>query len=240
MQGAVTTPRLGPADAPARPPQSQTLDRGLRVLELLQEAETPLSSSQIAAALQVHRSIAYRIVRTLEDHRMVSRAVDGRWQLGVGLAVLARGVLPSLHSAATPELAELANDLTMTAFLAVADRDECLTVLTVEPRQSQVHVAYRPGRRHPLDRGGPGVALLAGGPPRPGERQEVTAARHTGYTITHGEVIPGLSSVASPVVTVAGRVVASVAVLFPQGPLDEEPVVRRVRAAAAAIGRQLP
>lgn len=229
------------AQREAAPPLSQTLDRGLRVLELLAEQERPLSSGQIAAGLGVHRSIAYRIVRTLENHRLLQRRSDGCWELGVGLAVLARGVSPTLHAAATPELADLANDLGMTAFLAVADRDECVTVLTVEPRHSQVHVAYRPGRRHPLDRGGPGVALLAGGPPLPGERTEVAAARRAGYTLTSGEVVPGLSSVAAPVVPAGGGVVASVAVLFLQEPLREvDPVARRVREAAAAIARELP
>ena len=129
----------------------------------------------------------------------------------------------------------------MTAFLAVADRDECVTLVTVEPRHSQVHVAYRPGRRHPIDRGGPGVALLAGGPPRPGERPEVTAARERGYTLTSGEVVPGLSSVAAPVVPDAGECVASVAVLFLQEPpRDVEPVAERVCEAARAIARVLP
>lgn len=229
-----------PAEGSA-PPLSQTLDRGLRVLELLADQERPLSSVQIAAALEVHRSIAYRIVRTLEDHRLLQRRSDGCWELGVGLVVLARSVSPTLHTAATPELADLANDLGMTAFLSVADRDECVTVLTVEPRHSQVHVAYRPGVRHPIDRGGPGLALLAGAPPRPGERPEVATARTTGYALTSGEVVPGLSSVAAPVVPADGVVVASVAVLFLQEPpRPVEPVARRVRAAAGAIARELP
>lgn len=235
------TTSLGAAAGPAAAPLSQTLDRGVRVLELLAEQEQPLSSAQIAAALGLHRSIAYRIVRTLEDHRLLQRRTDGRWELGVGLVVLARGVSPTLHTAATPELASLANDLGMTAFLAVADRDECVTLITVEPRHSQVHVAYRPGRRHPIDRGGPGVALLAGGPPRPGERPEVTAARTGGYTLTSGEVVPGLSSVAAPVVTDGGVCVASVAVLFLQEPpRDVEPVALRVCEASRTIARMLP
>lgn len=221
-------------------PLSQTLDRGLRVLELVAEREQQLTSAQIATALGVHRSIAYRIVRTLEDHHLLQRCPDGGWELGVGLLVLARSVSPVLHRAATPELAELANDLGMTAFLSVADRDECVTVLTVEPRHSQVHVAYRPGRRHPIDRGGPGVALLAGAPPRQGERLEVTAAREAGYAHTSGEVVPGLSSVAVPVAPEGGDVVASVAVVFLQEPPgDVEPVAVRVRQAARAIAREL-
>lgn len=219
-------------------PHSQTLDRGLRVLEVLADAEVPLTSTQLAGALAVHRSIVYRILRTLEDHRLVGRGPDGHWEPGIGLAVLARGVSRSLHAAATPELADLANELGMTAFLAVADRDECLTVLAVEPRHSQAHVSYRPGGRHRLDRGGPGIALLAGGPPRPGERAEVTSARRAGYALTTGEVIPGMSSVAAPVVTGRG-VVASVAVVYAAGQVAPDHISERVRRAAARIAAEL-
>jgi DNA-binding IclR family transcriptional regulator len=219
-------------------PHAQTLDRGLRVLEELAEAERPLRSVRLAEILGVHRSIVYRILRTLEDHGLVRRT-DGGWVLGAGLAALARSALPGLDGAATPGLGELANELGMTAFLTVADRDECLTVLTAEPTHSAAHIVYRPGRRHPLDRGGPGIALLAGGPPLPGERPEVTAARAAGYTVTHGEVITGLSSVAAPVVGADGRAVASVAVLYPTGQPQEERIVGCVCRAAAAIGRAL-
>lgn len=230
----------GTAPGHGAAPLSQTLDRGLRVLELLAEQEQPMSSAQIAAAVGVHRSIAYRIVRTLEDHRLVQRRLDGCWEPGMGLVGLARSVSTTLHRAATPELVELADDLGMTATLSVADRHECVTVLTVEPRRSQVHVAFRPGRRHAIDRGGPGVALLAGGPQQPDERPEVTAARATGYALTSGDVVPGLSSVAAPVVSEGGDVVASVAVLFLQDPPpDVEPVAVRVCQAARAIAREL-
>lgn len=229
---------MTPVAAPAT--HSQTLDRGLRALELIHEAERPLQSGELARALQVHRSIVYRVLRTLEAHRLVHRVPGGGWQLGVGLAVLARGVLPSLEAAATPELVALADDVGMTAFLAVADDAECVTLLSVEPRKSQVHVATRPGRRHPLDRGGPGIALLAGGRALPGERPEVTAARQAGWTYTRGEVVVGLSSVAAPVVTAQDGVVASLAVLFLDEAVDVAPLARRVCEAAAAVATRLP
>lgn len=224
---------MGPA------PHSQTLDRGLRVLEVLTEAGQPLSSAQLVSSSGLHRSIVYRILRTLEDHRLVTRRGDGCWEPGVGLAVLARGVAPSLHAAATRELADVADDLGMTAFLAIADRGECLTVLTVEPRHTRAHVSYRPGGRHPLDRGAPGLALLAGGPAEPAERSEVTVARRDGFAMTHGEVIAGMTSVAAPVVTARRGVVASVAVVYVEGPGEPAGVAERVRRAAAAIPEEL-
>ena len=74
-------------------------------------------------------------------------------------------------------LANLAEELQMTAFLVVADGDEAVTIDSVEPTSLDAHVAYRPGTRHPIDRGAPGLALLAGRPAVPGERAEVAVAR---------------------------------------------------------------
>jgi DNA-binding IclR family transcriptional regulator len=60
-------------------------------------------------------------------------------------------------------LANLCQSLATTAFLVVADGDEAVTIDSVEPTSLDAHVAYRPGTRHSIDRGAPGLAL-AGGP----------------------------------------------------------------------------
>ena len=57
---------------------SQTLSRGIRLLEMLAEAPAPMTIAELAESLGVHRSIAYRILRTLEDHRLVMRDASGR------------------------------------------------------------------------------------------------------------------------------------------------------------------
>jgi len=223
------------------PPALQTLDRGVRVLELLADAPGALTIAQIADGLGVHRSIAYRLLRTLERHRLVRRDENGGYRPGVGLAVLARTVDASLQAAALPELTELARDLGMTAFVVVRDGDDAVTLHTVEPRQSQVHVAYRPGIRHPVDRGAPGLALLAGAPALAGEREEVRTARGRGWAWSSGEVLTGLSSVSAPILDRNRVAVAAVAVVYlDDGAEDRDGLGRRVVAAAEAIARELP
>ena len=56
-----------------RPPASQTLSRGIRILEVLADARESLTIDQVARRLDVHRSVAYRLLRTLEDHGLVAR-----------------------------------------------------------------------------------------------------------------------------------------------------------------------
>lgn len=220
---------------------SQTLARGLRILDLLADAATPMSVAGLADGLGVHRSVAYRLVRTLEDSSLVVRDAAGRYAIGPHVATLARSVASDLQSAARPELQRLADELGMTAFLVVLDRAECVTLLTTEPRTPVASIAQRPGSRHSVLVGAPGIAIQTlldaadrqshgiAGP----EADEVAAAREVGYASSQGEVIPGVTAIAAPV---AGAVPAAIAVLFVSG-ADDRPVGERVRAAAATIAR---
>ena len=213
--------------APA--PQSQTLDRGLAVLELVALSAAPVTVDEVASGLGLHRSIAYRLLRTLEDRRLIERDRRGRYCAGAHLAVLARSARTPLRDAAGPELDALAERLGMTAFVVVRDRDEAVTVDVVEPRSVDVHVVYRPGTRHPIDRGAPGLALLAAEPAVAGERADVARARRRGWASSRGEVLPGMASVAAPV-----GVGAAVAVLW----LAAQPIaVDTVAAAVVAVAR---
>jgi len=199
-------------------------------------ADVPPSIDELARSLDVHRSIAYRIVRTLEEHRLVRRDADGRCVPGERLAALGRNVRVPLHAAAVPELTSMAEALGMTAFLVVRLDDEVITIESIEPRTTAAHVAYRPGSRHAVDRGAPGLALLAGAPPVRGERRDVPAARTRGWSHTAGEVIPGLASIASWVLGPDGEVAGAVACVFLAGiEIDAAATGARVMTAALAV-----
>jgi DNA-binding IclR family transcriptional regulator len=226
-------------DGGAGAPQSQTLDRGLRILEHLAGAGGPQPIADVAAAVGLHRSIAYRLVRTLEDHQLVERDALGRYGLGLGVAALARGLRTDLQSAALPQLNALVTGLGMTAFLVVRAGDEAVTVTSIEPQHSAAHVAYRPGTRHPVDRGAPGLALLMPEPPSPGARPELTEARRVGWATSRGEVIRGLRSVAAPVLGPDGGSRAALAVVFVDDAVDAGRIGEAVAAAAQAVSRHL-
>ncbi|WP_028280735.1 helix-turn-helix domain-containing protein [Arthrobacter sp. H5] len=225
---------------------SQTLSRGIHALEILADAAAPLSIAELAAQLGVHRSIAYRILRTLEDHSLVVRDSSGKVQSGPGLAALARGVSRDLQSAALPELTALANELAMTAFIAVWDQHDCVTLVTVEPRHNTATVAQRPGTRHAFSAGAPGIAIqsalseedwsgLAPGQPY---RMESRSARTQGFATSHDEVIEGVSSIAAPI-RIQGRLPAAVAVVYIRSPRTPADLGARLARSAAAIEDQL-
>ncbi|GGI46889.1 DNA-binding IclR family transcriptional regulator [Agromyces flavus] len=233
--------------APATPSGgagSQTLSRGIRALEILADADRNLSIDEVAAGLGVHRSVAYRLLRTLEDHGLVARDAAGRLTLGTGLAALASGVARDLQQVALPELSEVANEFGMTCLLAVlVDTEEAVTLVSAAPRQTTAVVSYRPGHRHPITRGGPGKAILLSLPESawptdvsPELRAEMAESRARGYTLSRDEVVPSLRSVAVPL-TLPGQPPAAIAVIHVSLPRPESEIAERLQAAARTVSR---
>ena len=215
--------------------RSQTLDRGLKALNVIATSTIPMTIDELSCRLDLGRSVTYRIIRTLEDHRLVRRDSSGRLTGDTQLIALAGSVRNDLQSTAAPILSALANNLGMTAFLVVSDGHEAVTVQVVEPTYTTAHVAYRPGTRHPLERGAPGIALLAGDDPLKNERPEVQVVRESGWAYSEGEVIDGMASVAAPVITNDGSTAAALAVVHLSLSLNSAVVAPLVTQAATQL-----
>lgn len=141
---------------------SQTLDRGLRLLEMVVRQPSGVSIGELAEQLSVGRTVVYRLVATLETHALVRRDGEGRVRVGLGILSLAQAAEPLLRQLALPVLRQLADEVGATAHLTRAEGDDAVAVAVVEPRWTDFHVAYREGARHPLTRGASGRAILAG------------------------------------------------------------------------------
>jgi DNA-binding IclR family transcriptional regulator len=216
---------------------SQTLDRGLTVLELLASRPDGMTAVELAEQLRTARAVVYRLLRTLEVHGMAAQS-GARYFLGYAVADLARQLRPRLQSVALPLLRRLSIETESTALLTVADGDDALVLLTQEPPQSALHLAMREGSRHPLDRGADGVAILAGRPPDPGEPKEVAKARKDGYAVTVGELQPGAVGVAAPIL-VSDWCTASIGVVHLGTRVRNDDIPRRVVAVAGDVAAQL-
>lgn len=231
----------------ARSTHSQTLSRGIQALEVLSESTEALTIAEVSERLGLHRSVAYRILRTLEDHGLVTRDSGGRMRLGPGLAALARGVSRDLQVTAQPELSRIAERFGVTAFIGVHDRTEAVTLLSVEPRIVHASVAQRPGARHAVNRGATGIAILAGvsdddlaaiaeaGLEIPDER--IAKMHELGYAVSHDEVIPGLMSVAVPLLVPGEPMAMALSVVSITEIDDVELVADSLLASATRIAR---
>lgn len=218
---------------------SLTLERGLRILRVLAEQPEGLSVSELAAELETHRTGIYRLLGPLAEQRLVVRDRSGRYTLGLGLIALASAVRSRLQEVAVRELRVLADEIRATTALTIRDGDEAVAAAVVQPTSTDMHIAYRPGLRHAVDRAAPGLAILAGSPSRPGERPEVELARKRGWAQSTGELLPGATGVAAPILLPGGGdAEASVSAVWVD-PRDArqmaEPVLRAAQAIAAAL-----
>jgi DNA-binding IclR family transcriptional regulator len=171
-------------------PGSQTLARGLGALQLVADAPTGLTMQQVADGVGIHRTIAYRLLATLAQFRLVAKGADGRYRPAAGLAVLGASFDRNVRQLSVPTLRALADDLGTTVSLLVAEGDQQVAIAVIVPTQVAYQLAFHEGSRYPLNRGAAGIALLANMPPRPDERDLVVRAREQGWVITHGEIEP--------------------------------------------------
>jgi len=209
---------------------SQTLDRGLRLLEVIPESPDGLTVTELSTQLDVGRTVVYRLVVTLEAHALIRRGSDGRCRLGLGLLTLGRAVQPAVRDAAIPSLRLLADAVNATAHLTIAEGGDGLTALVVEPSRSDVHVAVRLGARQPLEATAGGRAILAA-------RTAAGRPLDPPWIVASADGAIGGHGVAVPLVGVPG-LEASVGVVA-MGELTEGDVGPRVARAAGEIARVL-
>jgi DNA-binding IclR family transcriptional regulator len=197
MADVEAVPALAAATAaPTKNAGSQTLDRGIRALKMVAAAPGGMTIQEVADQLEVHRTIAHRLLGTLTEHHLIARGPDNRFRAGGGLTALASGVQSTLRDTAMPIMRELAEELESTLVLLVREGEEVVGIAVAAPTKGTYHLAFRTGSRHPLGRGSAGICLLAALPPRPGERPEVTRARAQGFSVSKGEVEPGAHGLA--------------------------------------------
>ncbi|WP_027946609.1 IclR family transcriptional regulator [Amycolatopsis taiwanensis] len=214
---------------------SKTLHNGLQILELLVAHPQGMTLTEIAEGVGIHRTVAHRLVRTLEAHRLCRRDRFKRISLGTGLVRLAEPVEQDLRTLARPVLEELTDLTQATAHLVVRENErEVRMLMIVEPRQARMHVSFRPGQVDPIDRGSAGLAMLAANPSSEGEREEVALARKRGFAVSYGEIAPSVIGISA---MIPGREVSIGLSLF-QAP-DEEALGLKVVEAAQRLGSLL-
>ena len=169
---------------------SQTLARGLTALKMVADSPSGLTVQHLADQVGVHRTIAYRLLSTLAEFRLVAKGEDGRYRPAAGLAVLGASFDRNVRQLSLPTLRALADDLGTTVSLLIAEGDQQVAIAVIVPSHVAYQLPFHEGSRYPLNRGAAGIALLASMPPRPGERDLVARARERGWVTTYGEIEP--------------------------------------------------
>jgi IclR family acetate operon transcriptional repressor len=216
---------------------AQSLRRGLDLLEVFLSHGSELGLAQLAAAAQINRATAHRLLTTLEARGYVQRnAETRRYSLGVRVFDLGARFHNQLdiRRAALPELTTLVEQTGQAAFLCIRDGDEALCLERVGGRHRVRIFALQLGERQPLHCGAAPRALLSGmsdaeilayarraKPKRltPGTittADDLVADAHRtqqqGYVVSDQDVTAGIAAVGAPVRDHTGQVVASISV----------------------------
>ncbi|WP_078901875.1 IclR family transcriptional regulator [Actinacidiphila yeochonensis] len=242
---------------------SQTVDRALRILPLL--AEGPAGLEQVAARLEVHKSTALRLLRTLREHGLVYRQQDQRYRLGARLFALAQQAVEALdiRETARPHLLDLNEETGHTVHLAVYEQGEVVYIDKVDSRYP-VRMYSRIGRPVAITVAAVAKLLLAD-LPEPQRREavarleyprytprstpdaaaylaELARVREQGWAEDRGGHEESINCVAAPVRGPDGRVWAALSLSAPDVVVTADELSRLrplVQRTAEAVGREL-
>jgi DNA-binding IclR family transcriptional regulator len=251
------------AAATEAPAAVQSVDRALRILETLARAGES-GVTEIAEALGVHKSTAFRLVTTLEQHGLVEQLEGrGKYRLGVGLLRLAGATSARLDvvQEARPLCRQLASTTGETVNLATLSGNSALYLDQVAGASAlQTHNWV--GQHIPVHATSNGKVLLAWLPEpelqqllgrlpayteatittRARLRKELEAVREQGYAVAVDELEVGLTAVAAPVFNAHGDVICSMSLSGPTFRLTAgrvEEVLPPLREAAEELSHRL-
>ena len=214
----------------------QSVDRALTILEVLARVGEA-GVTEIAGELDVHKSTAFRLVSTLEAHRLVEQTSErGRYRLGVGVLRLAGATTARLDlvQEARPVCRQLAADTGETVNIAVLSESSALYLDQIAG-SSALQPHNWVGQHIPLHATSNGKVLLSGLDDaqvsailgtlsryttttitKKGKlREELATVRERGYAVAVDELEEGLTAIAAPIRNAHGDVVASMSVSGP-------------------------
>lgn len=222
-----------------KPVGAKTLDNGLRVLEAVAAESRGLTLTELAAQTHLHATVVFRLLQTLEVHRLIRRDENKRYFSGSGLISLAATVDIDLKALVSPYLQRLSNLTQASSYVMICISDtQVMAEQVVQPMMHLPYVTFSAGSIHAIDQGSGGRAILAGRAPSQLDSAEVKIDRERGFSISHGEVLPNVFGVAAPLILPDRFPEASIGVsLLDDGNLDE--IAELVRDFAKEISLQI-
>lgn len=226
---------------------------GLRVLRYINGADRPVGVSRVARDLGLNPSTCFNLLRTLVRERLaVFDPAAKSYGPGIGLVELAAGAIDRVSPVAVvrPYLRRIADTHEVTATLWQRSSETRVVLVASAESRATVRIQMTVGQRMPTLIGAYGRCVAAyegigreelrerlrdlrwNNPPSFAEYwQEVQAVPARGYAIDKGHFFNGVTTVASAIRGVDGRVVMAISGIGLMAQVD----ARRV----AAVGKDL-
>jgi DNA-binding IclR family transcriptional regulator len=242
----------------------QSVDRAVAILDSLGAAKGYLGVTELSKELELHKSTVHRLLVSLQRGGLVERDPSTRkYRLAVRIVELAYAVLNSrgLPQVALPYLHYLADTVEEITYLAVRDGDRIIMVLQVPaPHMVQSVTWLGAGLLHSTAAGKIFLAHLADdevesyirrGLPAITEttitdanelRAELEQIRERGYSTSWGGQEEGVNSIAVPIFTQDGEVMATIGVAGPSYRFTPERALETpeiVMGVAREVGKRL-
>jgi DNA-binding IclR family transcriptional regulator len=220
---------------------SLSLEKGLRLLRSLSERTEGewhgLSLKDIAAASELDKATAHRLLRSLAKYGYVTQDERGRYAIGAAAVALGHAAFESNRLVRRTLAIMRTLHASTEETINLAERHDLSSVTIHEiPSTHQVRFTTRIGAAAPLHLGASSRATLAfSAPPvreavlsQPLERvtensiveraaleRALEQVRSDGYATSFGERVPGTNSIAVPLLAPDGHAIGSLAILWP-------------------------
>jgi IclR family transcriptional regulator, acetate operon repressor len=246
----------------------RSVDRAVDILEILADAPSPLTITEIAAATHGSKSGVFATVQTLTARGLIHSSgtgVERRYTLGFALARLGDVVFDkvSFEGLAMPVLRDLTERVGLTSRAAIWGENCAIIVARVNGSDGVRFDLYM-GKREALHRSSVGKAMLSVMaeadardvltriPLEPRTSHSLTTidavladirmARARGYAIDDEEDALGIVCIGAPVLNHRGERMGAISVTRLKaefGPDEVDTIGRVVAASAASLSRQL-
>lgn len=246
-------------------PGTQAVARALALLKAFSDAQPEWALSDLAQAAGLNKTTTFRLLSALEAERLLMRnPLSGGYRLGVELIAIGGTAMRSnpLRAMSRPVLVTLAEQSGEAATLEV-QVENCVLVIDEIASSNPMGMTQDVGNRLPIHATATGKVLLAArtdaalagflAEPLPALteqtivdpdclRRELARVRQEGVALAVGELEPGFTAVAAPVVDRERAVVAAISVGGPSLRLTRErlpSLAAMVQMSARQISRQL-
>lgn len=238
----------------------RSVQRILAVFESFSASKNSLTLQEIADRIELPKSTAFRIVRSLEQAGYLVRLEDQRYCLSFRFTRLAGLVKSTLgiREIARPVMKELSEKISETVAIYTVMGRNRVCIDTIAASSSPLRTVMQPGEQMPLQAGSVSKVLLAWLPKTelapflPGVVRnskmtqsallaELAEVRERGYAITHGQRLEGLSAISAPIRDMNDEVHYCLTVNGPTVRIEghEKAFAKQVRSAADEISLQL-
>lgn len=222
------------------------LTRALRIMELLSEESTGLTTAQITEILNIPRNSVFRITATLLENGYLVRDDETKYfQLSQKLLTMGYAALSeeSLIEKSLGTMRKLRNKYKETIPLGIIHGNEGLVIEEV-PGLHSFRYVLEPGRKFHFHTAAPGKALIAFLPESEREmqlqnikfiafnkrtiktessyRKVLNKVQKDGYAIDHAEEIEGMHCIGAPIFNRTGYPIAAIWITGPSYRIKEK------------------